>query len=137
MSILVWFKKKLHFWNESKKLDWMDTTNVQNLRKIQTRMYSKFLLLPSLLWAEFRSHCEEISKSLTKAKICTMFAYEFFLKFWTFYWFIRQVWFIMQKRLVRGRSFLVELNLKRACSWIMSCDNVKPTLLKSSKLEAN
>ena len=34
MSILIWFWKKLYFWNENKKLDWMNQWNVKNLIKI-------------------------------------------------------------------------------------------------------
>ena len=75
MSILVWFQKSLYFWNENKKLDWMNSTNVQNLRKNSNanvlQIFAFALQIWVTIWAskagdkrnvftlwqEFRSQC--------------------------------------------------------------------------------
>ena len=72
---MVRFQKKLYFWNENKKLDWMDSTNVQNLRKnsnanvLQIFAFALQMWLTIwagkpddkrnvfTLWQEFRSQC--------------------------------------------------------------------------------
>ena len=72
---MVQFQKNLYFWNENKKLDWMDQTNVQNLRKnSNANVLQIFVFALQMwvtiwagkpddkrnvftLWQEFRSQC--------------------------------------------------------------------------------
>jgi len=78
-------------------------SSLEGWRSICINIKSLHLNLSPTLWEDFRLHLGLPSTlSLTiwkaKAKICSMFAFGFFLKFWTFYWSIKSSFsFLFQK----------------------------------------
>ena len=101
---MVRFQKNLYFWNENKKLDWMDPTNVQNLRKNSNanvlQIFAFALQMWVTIWAgkpddkrniftlwqEFRSQCRG------QIQMNTLIIFEKKLPFTTLVSDFRHIW---------------------------------------------